>query len=123
MVAHAVESYPSEACGVVVESAQGLLLIRETTSNAKNRYALAARTILKARRLGQIVSFYHSHPDTPARPSMQDLRVMQVGKTPLWPDVSWFIVSINDGQCVDIKEYMWNSKRLKFSARTVRIHD
>ena len=123
LVAHAIASYPNEACGIVVDCGEGLTLLRETDSNAADNYALAAKTVLKANRLGQIVSFYHSHPDTPARPSMQDLDVMQVGNTPLWPHVSWFIVSINGGQCVDIKEYIWNSRRLRFSAKTVSIND
>ena len=123
IVAHSVASYPNEAGGVVVDGDQGLILIRETASNSEDCYALAAKTMLKARRLGQIVSFYHSHPDTPARPSVQDFKVMQVGNTPLWPSVSWFIVSINGGQCVDIKEYIWNSRRLRFNAKTVRIND
>jgi proteasome lid subunit RPN8/RPN11 len=79
---HGEETYPHECCGFLLGSAEdGLQRIAEIRSQAnertesrENRFVIspeqfkAAETY--ARKTGlQLVGIYHSHPDSPARPS------------------------------------------------------
>lgn len=94
MKAHAASGYPLEVCGVLLgrlaegrEPARVLSLVRvvnqERTSPAV-RYEIApedlARIQREARAAGrEIVGYYHSHPDHPARPSETDRRLAAEG--------------------------------------------
>jgi proteasome lid subunit RPN8/RPN11 len=84
---HAASSYPEECCGVLIghagDGAAATLVERilsvsnEREDSRHNRYVISPETILaaqkEARGLGlEIVGYYHSHPDHPARPSEFD---------------------------------------------------
>lgn len=81
----AASAYPDEGCGVLVGSAnEGLIRIDTVlpgrnlrTDRARDRYELDPADILAAERLARaegrdVVGFWHSHPDHPARPSAFD---------------------------------------------------
>ncbi len=98
--AHGGESYPHECCGALVGRLDGdgvavaaLVPLPNTTEEGPRRrflvrpsdYRLAET---RARSLGgELVGFYHSHPDHPARPSQYDL-------DHAWPTFAYVIVSI-----------------------------
>jgi len=80
---HAAAAYPEECCGGLIGHLEPLEIIsasRATNVNAlrrQDRFEIAADEQLRmdraARELGaEVIGFYHSHPDHPARPSEYD---------------------------------------------------
>jgi proteasome lid subunit RPN8/RPN11 len=80
---HAAAAYPEECCGGLIGHLEPLEIIsaqRATNVNAlrrQDRFEIAADEQLRmdraARALGtEVIGFYHSHPDHPARPSEYD---------------------------------------------------
>jgi cysteine synthase B len=97
--AHGAETYPHECCGIlyghdgVVSSV--LALPNVTEEGPRRRFLVRPEDYLKAERraseLGtNVIGFYHSHPDHPARPSQYDL-------DHAWPFMSYVIVSVRAG--------------------------
>ncbi len=83
---HGEESYPEESCGVLLGRRRGGAgevgeVVRCANARAgasSGRYEIDPRDLLAARKRAraggrEIVGFYHSHPDHPARPSPTDL--------------------------------------------------
>jgi proteasome lid subunit RPN8/RPN11 len=83
---HGEETYPHEACGVLLGRAEGDARVATSVARCGNahadsprdRYSIDARELLRIQRQARargedIVGFYHSHPDHPARPSGTDL--------------------------------------------------
>ena len=82
---HAEEAYPEECCGVLLGRLddggriEALVPVenREADERAR-RYLIGPADYLRAEREAErqgldVVGFYHSHPDHPARPSATDL--------------------------------------------------
>ena len=81
MLAHVRAGYPFEACGALVgrgpEVQRVAPLENRETEKPRVRYAIDPRDLVtldrEARGLGlEIVGYFHSHPDHPARPSETD---------------------------------------------------
>ena len=102
---HGEEAYPNESCGVLLGRAEagGRLVVGvERCSNTRgdsprDRYAIDPREILRIEREARargldIVGFYHSHPDHPARPSATDLAEAH------WTGCSYVITRIARGR-------------------------
>ena len=88
MVARALEGYPFEVCGVflgrgaVVSRAVGVA--NRETEAPRVRYQIAPEDLIRLQREAEtdgldIVGYYHSHPDHPARPSETDRSVAAGG--------------------------------------------
>jgi proteasome lid subunit RPN8/RPN11 len=110
---HGEETYPHECCGVllgrsetgvagihdgaVVNVAEAAVRAENTRSDsAHNRYSIAPRELIRIQRQGrehgsEIVGFYHSHPDHPARWSSTDLAEAH------WLGCSYVITSVVRG--------------------------
>jgi proteasome lid subunit RPN8/RPN11 len=80
MIAHARSARPAECCGVLVGSAGRVVdaVAVRNRATAVNRYELDPREHIAARRDARargldVVGFYHSHPEAPARPSAVDI--------------------------------------------------
>jgi proteasome lid subunit RPN8/RPN11 len=96
---HGEETYPHECCGALVGRgtlATTAVPLPNTTEEGPRRrflvrpsdYRLAER---RASELGgELLGFYHSHPDHPARPSQYDLEHA-------WPTFAYVIVSVAAG--------------------------
>jgi len=82
---HSEQSYPHECCGVLVGSVKDgqrqvhyvVRCLNTRTDSPHNRFAIEPRELVKilreARERGlDIIGFYHSHPDHPARWSSTD---------------------------------------------------
>ena len=97
--AHGEETYPHECCGALVGRHDGvtaIVALPNTTDEGPRRrfmvrpsdYQLAER---RATELGgELLGFYHSHPDHPARPSQYDL-------DHAWPTFAYIIVAVAGG--------------------------
>jgi proteasome lid subunit RPN8/RPN11 len=50
-----------------------------------------------------MLAIYHSHPESPARPSEEDIKLA------LTPEVSYLIISLADAAATDVKSYKISS--------------
>jgi proteasome lid subunit RPN8/RPN11 len=103
--AHGEETYPHECCGVLLgeirEDARVVTSIARCgntrTDSPQNRYHIDPRELVRIQRQGRergedIVGFYHSHPDHPARWSQTDLAEAH------WIGCSYVITSVEKGK-------------------------
>lgn len=93
---HGQETYPHECCGALVgragHVADVVALPNTTEEGPRRRFLVRAsdyRTAeQRAAEMGaELLGFYHSHPDHPARPSQYDL-------DHAWPTFAYIIVSV-----------------------------
>jgi proteasome lid subunit RPN8/RPN11 len=89
--AHARHGYPDEVCGVLVGKRSAEVAVEAVIPVANRereaprvRYQIAPEDLLRIQRESReehldIVGFYHSHPDHPARPSETDRRIAAEG--------------------------------------------
>lgn len=110
---HGERGYPEEVCGMLLGRATGdsrvvveaFELENERVDSRANRYAVSARSMLRAERRAReagldVVGYYHSHPDAPARPSGYDL------EHATWPNISYPIVSVREGKAADLASWV-----------------
>ena len=105
---HGQETYPHECCGVLLGRFEddGARTITSTaragntrTDSAHNRYNIDPRELVRIQREARdrgedILGFYHSHPDHPARWSSTDLAEAH------WLGCSYVITSVEKGKAV-----------------------
>ena len=104
---HGEETYPHECCGVLLGKADAESDVREVSrivragntraDSPQNRYNIDPRELIAAQRLAReagedIVGFYHSHPDHPARWSQTDFNEAH------WYGCSYVITSVSKGR-------------------------
>jgi proteasome lid subunit RPN8/RPN11 len=104
---HGEETYPQECCGVLLGQMDGDTRTVSSvaragntrTDSAHNRYNIDPKDLIRIQREGRergedIVGFYHSHPDHPARWSSTDLAEAH------WFGCSYVITSVEKGKAV-----------------------
>ena len=114
--AHGQETYPHECCGALVGRdgrVSAVVALPNTTDEGPRRrfmvrpsdYQLAER---RATELGaDLLGFYHSHPDHPARPSQYDL-------DHAWPTFAYIIVAVADGKAEQMTVWYLQEDRSRF---------
>lgn len=97
MLEHAKTEAPIEACGILAgRDGRAEKLYKMTNRDNKGDHFMMVpqeqfRVAKDIRSSGlEMLVIYHSHPDTPARPSAEDIRLA------LTPDVTYVIVSLRD---------------------------
>jgi [CysO sulfur-carrier protein]-S-L-cysteine hydrolase len=103
IIAHARRDFPLEACGIL-GGTDGVVSEHYPMANtdlSNEHFMMAPKeqfaVIKDLRAKGKaMLAIYHSHPETPARPSEEDIRLA------LTPDVSYVIVSLA-GETPDVK--------------------
>jgi proteasome lid subunit RPN8/RPN11 len=113
---HGERAYPAECCGAMVGRADGGAKEVVRLSPAVNRrtddphrYLIAPDDLRQleqqVREAGQeIVGYYHSHPDHPARPSSFDAEHA-------WPWYSYLIVRVDRGRGADMASWVLDDER------------
>ena len=138
---HAARDYPSECCGILLGKADGdlkhvtevvpLTNLRHDPSRAqellplddpgretdKNRFLIDPLDQLRvekdARARGlDVLGYYHSHPDHPARPSIYD-------RDHAWPWYSYVIIAVERGTPKDLTSWVLAEDRSAFGAETI----
>ena len=120
---HGRDAYPEECCGVMigrVESGSGEVVISEVQSaeneredsRRHNRFLISPQALLEAQRSARergldVLGYYHSHPDHPARPSEFD-------REHAWPGTSYLIISVEEGSVVDATSWRLADDRSRF---------
>jgi proteasome lid subunit RPN8/RPN11 len=114
--AHGAETYPDECCGALIGRdgvvTETLALPNTTEEGPRRRFMVRPQDYRAAeRRAGELGSellgFYHSHPDHPARPSQYDL-------DHAWPSFSYVIVSVREGVSGDMTSWRLREDRSVF---------
>lgn len=105
LVAHSQEGSPLEVCGILGGTGDTVSAIfRMTNTDASNEHFMmdpkeqfAVVKDLRSKGISML-AIYHSHPESPARPSVEDIKLA------LTPDVSYVIISLA-GVAPDVKSY------------------
>jgi Predicted metal-dependent protease of the PAD1/JAB1 superfamily len=105
IIAHARQELPNEACGYLagneneVKQAYALTNIDHSPEHFSFDPAEQFRTVKAARKAGlEILANFHSHPETPARPSVEDIKLAYD------PEISYVIISFA-GEAPDVKSF------------------
>ena len=142
---HGARDYPSECCGILLGKARGdakrvtevvpLTNLRHDPSRAqellpledqsreteKNRFLIDPLDQLRmekdARKRGlDVLGYYHSHPDHPARPSIYD-------RDHAWPWYSYVIIAVERGIPKDLTSWVLAEDRSAFGAESLVISE
>lgn len=112
LIRYAREGFPLEVCGILGGVADSVSKIYPmTNTDASNEHFMMDPkeqfTVVKDLRANGLtmLAIYHSHPETPARPSEEDVRLA------LTPDVSYVIVSLADADKPVVKSYKIHNGR------------
>ena len=114
--AHGQETYPNECCGALIGRDgvvnETLALPNMTDEGPRRRFRVTPNDYRAAeKRAGEagaeLLGFYHSHPDHPARPSQYDL-------DHAWPFFSYVIVSVREGVSGDMTSWRLREDRSAF---------
>lgn len=119
--AHGEETFPHECCGAligkddVVTHAVGLP--NTTDEGPRRRFMVRPSDYRTAEQQasalgGELLGFYHSHPDHPARPSQYDL-------DHAWPNFHYVIVSVMAGVARDMTVWFLKEDRSSFDEGTL----
>jgi proteasome lid subunit RPN8/RPN11 len=120
---HAVETYPHECCGALLGRGDGIVsalpLPNTTEEGPRRRFLIRPddyRTAERAARAAglDLLGFYHSHPDHPARPSQHDL-------DHAWPNLHYIIASVLEGRVDDVRTWFLRDDRSAFDERPLLI--
>ena len=128
---HGTRTYPSECCGILLgkteEDGTKVLVKLFVTDNSVNqseqyhRFEISPDDLLKAERDAgkeklDVLGFYHSHPDHPARPSEYD-------RQHAFPFYSYIIVSITGSKPIDFTCWALNEKTFQFDEEKIEFFE
>jgi proteasome lid subunit RPN8/RPN11 len=139
---HGAETFPFECCGALLgrdsafeQSADSnqqasnpprkvlelFPLVNRRDDSPRNRFAVTAEDVRDAEKaalqLGlDVVGWYHSHPDHPARPSAFD-------REHAWPWYSYVIVSVMGGAPAEMTSWRLNDDRQDYSPENIEIRN
>jgi proteasome lid subunit RPN8/RPN11 len=117
---HGAADYPNECCGAMLgtdgESGREVTslfpLINRRDDSPRNRFSITPEDFRAAERVASergldLLGWYHSHPDHPARPSEFD-------REHAWPWYSYVIVSVEARTPRDLTSWRLEDDRSKF---------
>ena len=118
---HGEQTYPHECCGALVGAngqVTAAVALPNTTEEGPRRRFLVRPSDYRvaeaqaSERGGELLGFYHSHPDHPARPSQYDL-------DHAWPNFAYVIVAVASGTAGDMTVWYLNEDRSRFGEGTI----
>jgi proteasome lid subunit RPN8/RPN11 len=131
---HGAETYPHECCGALLgrdaisdsgvtrpRAISGLFpLVNRREDSLHNRFSVTPLDVVNADKAAQaggwdVIGWYHSHPDHPAKPSEYD-------REHAWPWYSYVIVSVQEGVAVNMTSWRLREDRSDYSEETIEIH-
>ena len=120
---HGRETYPYECCGALIGRGhrvrEAMALPNTTTAGPRRRFLVRPADYRAAERraseLGaELLGFYHSHPDHPARPSRYDL-------DHAWPVFAYVIVAVEGGEPRALTSWRLREDRSAFDEEPVAV--
>ncbi len=137
---HGAETFPHECCGALLgrdstavgsdnseesgtprEVLDVFPMVNRRDDSPRNRFAVTADDVRDAEKAArqhglEVVGWYHSHPDHPARPSQFD-------REHAWPWYSYIIVSVMSGAPAEMTSWRLNDDRQEYSAERIEIRN
>jgi len=123
--AHGKRAYAEECCGVLLGKVSGsdkavediLEIENERQDERQRRFLITPEAYVnadkEARRRGlEILGFYHSHPDHPARPSQYDLEHA-------WAWFSYLITRVEKGEPKETTSWVLRENRSTFDEEEI----
>ena len=127
---HGAQTYPHECCGALlgrdaevgdrrvyreIHALHPLVNRRDDSPN--NRFSVTSQDVLDAEKAArqqglEVVGWYHSHPDHPARPSQYD-------RDHAWPWYSYIIVSVADRIPEELTSWRLADDRTEFECEEI----
>jgi len=126
---HGIETYPYECCGALLGTDHDGLandpnresrkvsrevlslfpLVNRRDDSPRNRFAVTADDVREAEKAAsaqglEVIGWYHSHPDHPAKPSDFD-------RDHAWPWYSYIIISVHTGVPQDMTSWRLKDDR------------
>lgn len=115
---HAEATYPDECCGVMLgRQIDGRRVVEKLieienewdAEERRRRFLITPRQYMQAEKQAtqaglDLLGFYHSHPDAPARPSEFD-------REHAWPFYSYLIAGVAQGKTVDLTGWQLRDDR------------
>lgn len=125
--AHAEEGFPHEVVGILAGEratnrvSEVVPLINERADSAHNRYRVSGLLLQRAEQSveaqgREILGYYHSHPDHPARYSDYD-------RDHAWPNMSYVIVSVVSGRVADTLSWRLREDRSAMDPEPLHVED
>jgi proteasome lid subunit RPN8/RPN11 len=133
---HGAETFPHECCGALLgrdpafeekatdqprEVLRLFPLVNRRDDSPRNRFAVTAKDVRDAERAAaeqglDVVGWYHSHPDHPAKPSQFD-------REHAWPWYSYVIVSVMAGTPAEMTSWRLNDDRQDYTRENIEIRN
>jgi len=122
---HGRDTYPHECCGALIGRervvTETMALPNTTSEGPRRRFLVRPSDYQAAERRAselqaELLGFYHSHPDSPARPSQYDL-------DHAWPVFAYVIVAVSAGQPVEMTSWRLRGDRSSFDEVEIAIGD
>jgi proteasome lid subunit RPN8/RPN11 len=128
--AHGAQTYPHECCGALLgrdtEVADRRVyreihalhpLVNRRDDSPNNRFSVTSQDVLDAEKAArqqglEVVGWYHSHPDHPARPSQYD-------RDHAWPWYSYIIVSVANRIPAEMTSWRLADDRTEFECEEI----
>jgi len=128
--AHGAQTYPHECCGALLgrdtEVADRRVyreihalypLVNRRDDSPNNRFSVTSQDVLDAEKAArqqglEVVGWYHSHPDHPARPSQYD-------RDHAWPWYSYIIVSVANRVPEEMTSWRLADDRTEFECEEI----
>lgn len=140
---HGSADYPNECCGIILGLAKGaqkdvkeivglknlrlnsaraqevLPLASPGRESERNRFLIDPLEQLRVEKEARsrhldVLGYYHSHPDRPARPSEYD-------RDHAWPWYSYIIVSVEQGEAKDMTSWVLSDDRSQFDPEKIEV--
>ena len=120
---HGVDTYPNECCGALIGRdgavTEAHALANTTEEGPRRRFRVRPGDYRDAERRAaeqgaELLGFYHSHPDHPARPSQYDL-------DHAWPFFSYVIVSVRAGSPQEMTSWRLLDDRSAFEPESLEV--
>ena len=120
---HGAEAYPHECCGALLGRdgtiVEAWALPNTTEEGPRRRFLIRPADYRSAEQRANatgldLLGFYHSHPDHPARPSQYDL-------DHAWPVFVYVILSVMSGQPGDITSWRLAADRSAFEPESLNL--
>jgi proteasome lid subunit RPN8/RPN11 len=127
---HGAETYPHECCGALLgreiagdlREIVGLFpLVNRRDDSPRNRFSVTSDDVRDAEKAAReqgvdVLGWYHSHPDHPAKPSQYD-------QDHAWPWYSYVIVSVANGEPQFMTSWRLADDRSQFTPEDLEIRE
>jgi proteasome lid subunit RPN8/RPN11 len=122
---HGARDYPNECCGALLGREEGadrtvlglVPLVNQRNDSPRDRFSITSDDVRLAEKEAsakgwELIGWYHSHPDSPARPSEFD-------REHAWPWYSYIIFQVEKGEPREMRSWRLDEDRAKYQEEAI----